>query len=190
LRLALRGQPWWWYLGALGWAVAGLLAPADASREFLLPAAWLWPLLVWSAMGTREAQHRTEGLIFANPYPIRRQLPATWLSGLIVALLSGSGVALRLALVGDWPALLAWVVGVLFIPTLALALGVWSGSGKAFEGVYAVLWYVGPVNRLTALDYMGATDESVAAGVPFYYLALTALLLGLAVLGRMRQIER
>ncbi|MGD2206725.1 MAG: hypothetical protein PVH17_08095, partial [Anaerolineae bacterium] len=52
LRLALRGQPWWWYLGALGWAVAGLLAPADASREFLLPAAWLWPLLVWSAMGT------------------------------------------------------------------------------------------------------------------------------------------
>jgi hypothetical protein len=85
-----------------------------------------------SVLGTRETQHRTEGLIFTNPHPIRRQLPATWLSGLAVALLTGSGVALRLALSGEWSALLAWTVGALFIPALALALGVWTGSGKAF----------------------------------------------------------
>jgi hypothetical protein len=190
VRLALGGQPWWWYLGALVWAVAGLLAPVEASREYLLPAAWLWPLLIWSALGTREVQHRTEELVFANPHPLCRQLPATWLSGLIVTLLAGSGVALRLVLAGDWPALLAWAVGALFIPTLALALGVWSGSGKAFEGVYAVLWYVGPVNQLATLDFMGASGKSVAAGVPFYYLALTAILMGLAAVGRKRQLRR
>ena len=190
LHLALGGQPWWWYLGALGWAAAGLLAPVDASREYLLPAAWLWPLLIWSALGVREVRHRTGELVFAAPHPLRRQLPATWLGGVIVALLAGSGVALRLILAGQWPVFLAWAVGALFIPTLALALGVWSGSSKAFEGIYAVLWYVGPVNQLTALDFMGTSDKSIAAGVPFYYLALTAILMGLAVVGRMRQISR
>jgi hypothetical protein len=190
LRLALGGQPWWWYLGALGWALAGLLAPVDVSREYLLPAAWLWPLLIWSALGVREVQHRTGELVFAAPHPLRRQLPATWLSGWIVALLAGSGVALRLVLAGQWSVILAWAAGALFIPTLALTLGVWSGSGKAFEGLYAVLWYVGPVNQLPALDFMGTVDKSIAASVPCYYLALTATLMGLAVVGRMRQIRQ
>jgi hypothetical protein len=190
LRLALGGQPWWWYLGVLVWAIAGLLAPVDASRELFLPAAWLWPLLVWSALGAREVQHRTDELVLTNPHPLRRQLPATWLSGWVVALLAGSGVALRLVLASDRSALLAWAVGALFIPTLALALGAWTGSGKAFEGLYAAIWYIGPVNQLAALDFVGATDKSVAASMPFYYLALTAILMGLAVMGRMRQIRR
>jgi hypothetical protein len=189
LHLVLGGQPWWWYLGALGWAIAGLLAPVDVSREWLLPVAWLWPLLIWSTIGAREVQHRTEELVFSNPHPLCRQLPATWFSGWIVALLAGSGVALRLVLADDWSALLAWAVGALFIPTLALALGAWTGSGKAFEGLYAAIWYIGPVNQLAALDFMGATDKSVAAGVPSYYLALTAILMGLAVVGRMRQLR-
>jgi hypothetical protein len=190
LRLALRGQPWWWYLGAVGWAVGGLLASADVSRQVLLPAAWLWPLLIWSAMGAREVRHRTDELVFATPRPLRRQLPAVWLSGVIVAVLTGSGVALRLMLDGLWPAVFAWGVGALFVPTLALTLAVWSGSGKAFEGLYTALWYVGAVNQLTALDYLGATDEAVAAGVPLTYLALAVGLMGLAVVGRKRQLRR
>jgi len=156
----------------------------------LLPLAWLWPVLIWSSMGAREVQNRTEELVFANPHPLRRQLPATWLGGLIVALLTGSGVALRLVLTGNWSALLAWGVGALFIPSLALALGAWTGSGKAFEGLYAAIWYIGPVNHLAALDFMGVTAKSVAAGVPFYYLGLTVILLGLAVMGRKWQLGR
>jgi hypothetical protein len=31
--------------------------------------------------------------------------------------------------------MLAWTAGVFFIPSLALALGVWSGSSKLFEVV-------------------------------------------------------
>jgi hypothetical protein len=190
LRLALRGQPWWWYLGALGWAVGGLLASADAARAYLLPAAWLWPLLIWSVMGTRAARYRTDELVFSTPRPLRRQLPAIWLGGVVVAVVTGSGVALRLMLDGLWPAVFAWAVGALFVPTLALTLGVWSGSGKAFEGLYTALWYVGPVNQLTALDFLGATDEAVSAGVPLAYLALTLVLMGLAVVGRRRQLRQ
>jgi hypothetical protein len=137
----------------------------------------------------REVHHCTGELVFAAPHPLRRQLPATWLSGLIVALLAGSGVALRLLLAGEWSVMAAWLVGALFIPTLALALGVWTGSGKAFEAVYALLWYVGPVSQLPALNFMGTSDKSILAGVPCYFLAVTVILMGLAVLGRMRQLR-
>jgi hypothetical protein len=36
----------------------------------------------------------------------------------------------RPSVAGDGSGLAAWAVGALFIPTLALALGVWSGSSK------------------------------------------------------------
>jgi hypothetical protein len=189
LRLMLKGQRWWWYAVALGLAGGGLFSFSRDARQTWLPLAWIWPVLIWSAMGVREARHRTVQLVFSATHPLRRQFPATWLAGVIVALVTGSGVAMRLVLDGDWPGLLSWAVGALFVPTLALALGVWSGSSKLFEAVYVTLWYVGPMNRIAALDYLGVMHESVAAGVPWYFLGLTAVLLALAVVGRRQQLE-
>jgi len=190
LRLMLKGQRWWWYVVALGLAIAAASSPLDVVRQYLLPAAWLWPFLVWSPLGNREARHRTEQMVFSAAFPLRGQLPAAWIAGLIVALATGSGVALRLLLAGQWSALLAWAVGAAFIPALALALGVWSGSSKLFEVVYFLLWYAGPMNQVPALDYLGATDEAVTTGIPLVYLALTLLLLGLAFAGRQRQMHK
>lgn len=189
LRLTLKGRSWWWFAVVLGLTVAGLFAPLDVARQYLLPAAWLWPLLIWSAMGVREARHRTEQLLFSAAHPLRRQLPATWLAGVAVALTTGSGVGVRLVLAGDRAGLLAWTVGALFIPTLALALGCWSGGSKLFEVVYTVLWYAGPMSRIPFLDFMGASNESVATSAPLCYLGLTAVLLGLAVVARRRRLQ-
>lgn len=189
LRLMLKEHRPWWYAVSAGLIVAGLLSSTDVARRFILPVAWIWPLLIWSAMGTREARHQTGQLVFVAPHPLRRQLPATWLAGVIVAALAGSGVAVRLVLTGDWGSLLAWMVGALFIPSLALALGCWSSSSKLFEVVYTVLWYIGPLNRVPLLDFMGVSSESVAPGVPLGYLGLTITLLGLAIIGRQRQLQ-
>lgn len=185
----LKGQRWWWYMVALGLVTASLFAPLEALRRDLLPAAWIWPLLIWSAMGVREVRHRTAEFIISVPHPMRFQLPAIWLAGVILALLTGGGAAVRLILAGDWATLLAWTAGALFIPSLALMLGVWSGSSKLFEVVYITMWYLGPMSNLSALDFMGAHREAVATGTPLYYLSLTILLLGLAVVGRRRQLQ-
>lgn len=189
LRLMLKGQRWWWYAVALGLIVAGLGNPSDVARRQLLPFAWIWPLLIWSAMGVRETRYRTEQLVFSAAHPLRRQLSATWLAGVIVAMLAGSGVAVRLILAGNWANVLTWTIGALFIPTLALALGCWSGSSKLFEIVYVLLWYMGPIQGLPVLDFMGASGVSVATGVPLYYLGLTIILLGLAIISRRRQLQ-
>jgi ammonia channel protein AmtB len=79
----------------------------------------------------------------------------------------------------------AWFAGALFIPSMALAMGVWSGSSKLFEAVYTVWWYLGPLHQMPSLDFVGGTRASSSAGL---YLALAAGLLLAACLGRRRQV--
>ncbi len=175
---------------ALGLSIAALVTPLATARGVLLPIAWIWPLLLWSALGSREARHDTGGLVFSAAHPLGRQLPAAWGAGALLAMATGGAVALRLLLAHDWTGVGAWLVGALFIPTLALALGVWSGGGKLFEVIYLVLWYLGPMQHLAALDFLGSAPAAVKAGMPLAYLAATALLGFAAVAGRQRQLAR
>jgi hypothetical protein len=170
--------------------IAGLLLPIDGARGIMLPLAWFLPMLIWSKMGTREARHRTDQLVFSSANSLKRQLPAVWLAGVLLAVVTGSGIALNLALHGDWLGVLAWVVGALFVPSLALCLGVWTGSSKSFEFIYTMLWYIGPLNRIEPLDFMGALPGSIEAGIWQLYLAITIILMGLAFIGRRWQIQR
>jgi hypothetical protein len=200
LRLMLKGQRWWWYAIALGLAGGGLFSLSRDARQTWLPLTWIWPVLIWSAMGARESRCRTGQLVFSAAHPLRRQFPATWLAGVILALLTGSGVAVRLLLDGDWAGMSAWLTGALFIPALALAMGCWSRNSKLFEAVYTILWYAGPVEGISALDFMGASGGSVSCtcrpaeaasspNTPLIYLVCTIVLLALAIVGRKRQLE-
>jgi hypothetical protein len=188
LRLLLKGRRWWWWAGAAGFLIATLTAPLDAVQKIVLPLAWLWPMLLWSSLGNREIRWDTTGLLFSAARPLGRQLPATWLAGVALAVLTGSGAAIRFLAAGQWDSLGAWMVGALFIPTLALALGLWSCSSKLFEVLYLVLWYIGPMNQVPAMDYTGATPAGLASGMPLVFLGATALLIGAAVMGRRRQL--
>jgi hypothetical protein len=186
LRLLLKGQRWWWYAGAAGLILAGLLNPPLAVRQIVLPLTWLWPILVWSALGSREKQHGTGPIVFSAAWPLARQLPAAWLAGAVVAALTGAGAALTLLRGGDFNGLLAWGVGALFIPALALALGTLSGGSKLFEMLYVLLWYMGPMSDAPGLDFIGARQANVW---PFY-LAAAFILLAVAWAERWRQLRQ
>jgi len=188
LHLALKGYRWWWYAVAGGLLIAQFAAPLDISRGPLLAVAWLWPILVWSALGTREARFGTEQLVFSCARILPRQFPAAWIAGILVAALTGLGAAVRLALAGQSAGLLAWAAGVLFIPSLALALGVWSGTSKFFEGLYTALWYVGPLNRTPGLDFTGSASGPQAGRYALLYLGVATILVAAAFFRRARQL--
>ena len=190
LRLMLKGLQWWWYLVAVGLIVASLIVPLETAHRSLLPIVWIWPVLIWSTMGVREVQNHTDQLVFSAPYPLRRQLPVIWLSGLIVTALIGSGVLVRLLIDGNVDGAVMWAVSALFIPSLALALGTWSGSNKLFQIVYLSLWYIGPMQRVQRFDFMGLEPENAfAGGVPLIFVGATVVLLIIAVFGRARQLR-
>ena len=190
LRLMLKGLQWWWYLVAAGLIVASLILSVDRAHSTVLPIAWLWPVLIWSSMGVREVQNRTDQLVFSAKHPLGRQLPTTWLAGLIVTALMGSGPLLRLTIDGNTDGLFVWAAGTLSIPSMALAIGTWSGSSKAFQIAYMALWYIGPMQGVTTLDFMGLEPEAaVNEGVPLIFLGVTAVLLAMALAGRARQLR-
>jgi hypothetical protein len=160
-----------------------------AAARYVLVVTWLWPILCWSKMGVRESLHRTGPLVYSCPRSLQRQFLALWVSGVVIAAGTGSGFALRCILAGDLLSLAAWLAGALFVPSLALALGVWTGSSRTFEALYAVLWYVGPANRIAALDYSGAWATASAFPTAAVYGTLAALLFAGSVVRRGRQIQ-
>jgi len=185
LKLLLKGQRWWWYVGAIGLFVASLFTPVESMRAYVLPFIWIWPILIWSGMGSREIRCNAQQMVFSSAAPLMRQLPATWLAGFIVAALTGSGAALKLLITGDGVGLLAWFSAVLFIPSFALALGVWSNSHKLFEVLYVTLWYAGPMSYVYAVNYIGTkSDGNIGFFIPF-----SIALIVVAFVGRARQLQ-
>jgi hypothetical protein len=181
LRLMLQGQRWWWYAVALGLLIASVASPTIEARSGVVAVAWLWPTLVWSQMGARESRFATESLIFSSARTLNRQLPAVWVAGFIVTVLTGGGYSVRLLTSADWRGLLAWLAGALFIPTLALALGTLSGTSKPFEASYTVWWYLGPLNHAPGFDFVGSVP---ATSRPIFYLVASAILMTAAYCGR------
>jgi hypothetical protein len=181
LRLLLRGRAWWWYTVAAGLFAACLFAPLADARSGIILVAWLWPALLWSQLGTRESQFSTQALIFSAPRTFPRQILATWTAGVLLAGITGGGLGLHLMFARDREGLLAWAVGTLFVPALALMLGVCTESPKAFEAIYSVWWYIGPLHHIPNLDFIG-TDP--ASSTPTLYLAASMGLLLLSCFWR------
>lgn len=185
LRLALRPAPAWWYAG-VALVVAGSLlplVPLSISREILLPVGLGWPLFVWSKMGVRPARHQTTPLILSSRWPLR-QLLAEWCVGALLVAVMAGGVVARLVVSGATGSLVGYAAAIGFIPSLALALGIWSERSRTFEALYLVVWYVGLVNRFPPLDFAGITRTSLENGTPLAFLAFGGVLLAMALFRR------
>ncbi|MCP4140474.1 MAG: hypothetical protein GY755_09325 [Chloroflexi bacterium] len=185
IKLLLKGQRWLWCAIAIGLIIASLLSPSDITRSIILPMAWIWPILLWSSLGNREIRHNVSQMVFSSPSPVWRHILAQWSAGFMLAIMVASGTILRLGLDGDLSGLLMLLSGAIFIPSLAIVSGVWSNGSKLFEILYVLIWYLGPMNRIPALDFIGSTPESQ----PEVFMLASVLLLALAIAGRARQVK-
>lgn len=182
LKLFIKGQRWWWYAVAGGLIIAQLASELEVTR-YLLIVAWVWHILILSGLGNRENRFDTRQIIFAAPHPILNQLPAAWLSALVVTAALGSGALIKFIIMGKGFSILGWFTGAMFIPSLALALGAFTGSSKPFEALY-VLWMYILTQKAPAFDFAGITPKS-----PLYiYAPLAVGLFTLALFVRQRQL--
>jgi hypothetical protein len=181
LRMLLNGRRWWWWAVMVGLSVGILVSPPSMTNQYLLPVAWLWPLSIWSEMGNRERKNNTYQMVFSSARPVLRQLPAAWLAGVLATALFDVAGAVVFVFNGDLPGLVGWVGAVVFIPSLALALGVLSSGSRVFEVVYLIWWYMGPFQKTAGVDF--------TAGSPQIYLLAAAGLLLLSAYWRGRQVR-
>jgi hypothetical protein len=189
LKLAVKGLHWWWYAVAAGLLIAQATAPLATARQQLLATSWLWLVLVWSGMGARETRFGTRALLFSSARILPRQILACWIAGFALAVLSGSVVALRIFATQGAVGLLPWIAGAALLPSMALALGVWSGTSKPFEGILTAMWYIGPMNRVSGIDYTGSSNGAATTHYAVMYILIAAVLLITAAVLRARQIR-
>ncbi|NGN66659.1 hypothetical protein G5C51_22485 [Streptomyces sp. A7024] len=183
LRILLQGTRWWWWAMAALLTLTAFAATGNGATRIILPAAWIWPVLLWSRLGTQAPEGGVDALLGAIPRPARRAL-AEWAAGVTLTAVTGLGPGAVLIREGDTDGLASWTAAVLFVPALALALGTVSRSHRLFQATYLPLWYAA-ANGMTFLDYMGATRApGQPATVPPTLLALLAGLLLAGVLTR------
>ena len=176
-RMTLFGRRRLWYVG--GVALVGLGLFGGDLGQSLLPVALLWPVFLLSELGVRTHKHQTRELVVSSSHPVG-QLAAEWFVGAaVLAVLVGSTVVVPI-LGGDTTALFGFVTSVVFVPSFALALGSFTGTGRAFEGVYLLLWYLGPVNGVSVLNFAAPSEEASLLSVSvFAVLGVVALAAGL-----------
>jgi len=187
LRLTFKGKSWFWYICIIGFFIALTLTPLDIAQLYLLPLAFVLPLTIWSNLGVREVKYSADQIIFSAPHPLTRQFPITLLTGVFVVLILTSPLLLRFMFAGEWSSLSGLIVGILFVPSLAMAIGVWSNGSKLFEGGYLFFWYVASMYSIPALDFMGRVPVARKQGIPLAYLLITFLLVIAIYIGRRRQ---
>jgi len=184
LGLLRHGRSRWLLAAAVVATLLSVVAPpGDGPPVGAL--VWIWPVLLWSELGTRTQTYRTRTLVYAAPQPRRAQFWAAWLAGVTLALGATAVLGLRTLVNGDVLQWLGMLVGALFAPSLALACGVWSGNGRFFQVLYLLGWFsAAGGNRW--LDFMAFHAETAAAGIPLVYLVAAMIAIGLAWLREIR----
>ena len=148
----------------------------------------IWPFIAWSSLGMRETFFETSKLTFSAARPFGRQFMASWFSGVLLAVLAVSGAAIRVVIESGTERLPLILLAVLFVPSLAMALGVWSNTSRLFEVVY-LLWLFNGVNGAVPLDFLQVLQTAPNPILFSAYFMLTALLFAGSLAGRWKQIH-
>ncbi len=190
LKHLAKNTPWWWYLILALLIVMCPFAPMGMMQGWLLPLCWLLPLLIWSNLGLRASAQFRENAPNKDIQQDFILMQVLWSIGVLVAMVAGSGAAIRFIIEGEWRILTIWMISVAFIPSLAFVLSMWTTSIYAFEGTYVLLWLVNSISKNPVLDFMGSSSESFVVQNPTVYLLWTCAIICFAAVGSQRLLER
>jgi hypothetical protein len=71
-------------------------------------------------------------------------------------------------------------LSILYLRSLATALGVWSGGSTLFQATSLLLWYPGPVEGFSILDFLGALNDPLESSVLILF-SIAALMFHIGV---------
>ncbi|HKV73834.1 MAG TPA: hypothetical protein VJN95_04885 [Gemmatimonadales bacterium] len=162
-------------------AVLSLTTPLDGLRGGVLPAMSVLLVLALADIPTRDRAAGTGPML--DSMPILRSTRVLWklASAVLVALAFALVPLLRLAVAAPGSAV-ALLVGTLFTASLAISLGVLTGTPKTFAALFLFFLYL-VINggALPALDFAGWTGLATPAVTLGYFVA-TVLFASAAIL--------
>ncbi len=185
-KIMLKGVPLWWWVLTLGLFTASVLTDLSITHKYILPLLLLLQINIWSVLGSREKIYGTKQIVFTAPKVLSRQLFAGWGAGILWGLFLSSATIFRLVLEYNFYGVFAIITGIIFIVTLALSGGIFTGGTKLFQMIYVIMFY-GLIQKFSFLDYLGTTSKSFNLGMPFILLGISVVMLFLCWIGRRKQ---
>ena len=171
LVMIFRKNPnWIWLLTLIG-MISMLFIPINISHKYILPLTWFLQISIWSNLVAKDKIFRTHYFANSSYKPIRRLFVSRVFSGIILALFITIPLLISLAINLQFTQIINVVLGALFIPLLAVFLGVLSKGNKLFEIIFFFLIYSN-LNLVSITDYFGAINNSM----PYTFLMLTLVL--------------
>jgi len=79
--LLVKGLKWYWYAGSAILWIGSAAAPSESIRSLWFVLCSIWPVLIWSRMGVREARYQTRQLVYQSAGAMPRMLVSSWLAG-------------------------------------------------------------------------------------------------------------
>lgn len=171
LLLSANKSPYLW-VAVLGLWIAQWFVSTAIMLTAILPALLLLGALVISSLGQREKNHGTKDFLINAPLLMKVQYPAMVFAGLVFLSVISLPSLVLLVANGQVHAFGLLIAGYFCIVSAAILLGTLSRSNKAFEIVFVIIWYMGPISHFTYFDFIGVdpqlSEQINAAGIFFF----------------------
>lgn len=186
LLLFRKGKRWLWIVNGIGVVVLAVL-PLQVAHQIVLPILWFIQVSRLSSLTTKETIHRVQHFAFTSFQPLSRLFVSQLIAGILLMLILALPLLIRLGLLLDYTAVIAVILGALFIVLLAATLGILTKGKKLFEVLFFMITYAN-INSITVLDYFGGFEHNT------YYLPKLAIticiLTGISILMRKAQLSK
>ncbi len=149
----------WWYVLAIIGMIAILLLPRSTFLRWS-GIVLLLPIGLWSKMGCYEKQFRTEAMLRSScSYGLKWW--SSFFAGTLISFIISAPILVRFILLSRYTNIAFWLIGILFVSSVAMTLGRLSKTSRFFEAVYIILYYFGEINGLHAFDFLGLTGNNI-----------------------------
>ncbi|NMM64947.1 hypothetical protein HBE96_20345 [Clostridium sp. P21] len=176
-KIILTSPNLYWYAILIFCSIGVLFSKGDTLNKFLIPVIWILPIFIWSKLGTVQTDFNMENyLLTYKNYRNTEPLNFT-AAGILFTILINTAVIIKFLLLHNFLGILYILMGIFFVNALGIFIGNFARSPTAFEIIYIILWYVGILNGLTSLDFLGLTTRAVMCHIPIIFLVIGTFLI-------------
>lgn len=118
-----------------------------------------------------------EDYLFTYENYRKSQLFSSVVAGILFTILINVSIIIRFIMLNDFLGVMYILMGIFFVNALGMFIGNVAKNSTAFEIIYTILWYVGMLNGLTSLDFLGLTKTAVSAHIPIMFFAVGIVIL-------------
>ena len=178
-KIQLKKRSIWWYMLVIFFFLISFTIRESTLQ--LWSVAWLCIVPIISTLGSQEKIYGTQEIVFSCSKPIKRYI-FQMVDIFLIILVLNLGIILEFLIYGKYEHIIAILVGMLFVISLASFFGLITGSKKIFELFFLLLFYLGPFNGISYFDFIGAVSTSLSLHIWIFYLLLSIILMVISFL--------